>query len=102
MTLTKQVDEADGNGYRPEAGWTFTTSVTMSDGGYTWVLPTPPPSTGPTTATTNADGVATFQWNPSNAHATSTATFDETLKPNYEFVDAVCTKSRSPSTFRSG
>ena len=95
VTLTKQVDEADGNGYRPEGGWTFTTSVDMSEGSYTWVLPTPPPSTGPTTATTNADGVATFQWNPSNADATSTATFNEALKPDYEFVDAVCTKSGS-------
>ena len=39
-----------------------------------------PSDTGPRTETTNKKGVATFQWNPSNAGATSTVTLDEELK----------------------
>lgn len=89
VSVTKLVDEGDGV-YRADPGWKFTASVSMSAGGYAWVQPAPPPSTGPRTETTNKDGVATFQWNPDNASATSTVSLSEQLQPGYEFVDASC------------
>ena len=89
------MDEADGSGYHVASGWAFTTTLAVSDGTYKWVLPSSTPPTGPRTATTNDDGVATFQWKPSSANATSTATINEALKPGYEFVDATCQKAGS-------
>ena len=41
VTVTKQVDEADGNGYRVASGWSFTTSLTVSEGHYKSVPPSP-------------------------------------------------------------
>ena len=55
MTVTKLVDEGDGI-FRADAGWKFTGTVSTSQGGYTWVLPQPPPDTGPRTGTTNDAG----------------------------------------------
>jgi uncharacterized repeat protein (TIGR01451 family) len=88
VTVTKLVDEGDGV-YRPDPGWSFTATVSTSPGDFTWVLPTS--GTGASrTAATNADGVATFQWKPSNSTATSTVTLEEQVKPNFDFVDATC------------
>ena len=99
VTVTKVVDEGDGI-YRPDPGWEFTASVSTKPGAYAWVQPAPPPSTGPRTATTDDDGVATFQWKPSNASAVSTVSISEDLKPGYEFVDATCTVSQPGVTRR--
>jgi uncharacterized repeat protein (TIGR01451 family) len=89
VTITKLVDEGDGE-YRPDPGWEFTASVSMSAGGYAWVQPAPPPPTGQRSKQTNEDGIATFQWKPSDAQATSTVALAEVLKPGFEFVDATC------------
>jgi uncharacterized repeat protein (TIGR01451 family) len=89
VTVTKQVDEGDGV-YRPDPGWDFTGSVSTTQGGYTWVLPAPPPNTGPRTETTDEKGVATFQWDTSNADARSTLRLSEELQDGYDFVDATC------------
>jgi uncharacterized repeat protein (TIGR01451 family) len=97
VTVTKVVDEGDGV-YRPDPGWRFTASVSMSAGGYAWLQPAPPPPTGPRSETTNKDGVATFQWKPSNASATSTVTLTEDLKAGYDFVDATCSTSAPGKT----
>ena len=71
MTVTKEVDEGDGN-FKPDPGWDFTGYVTMNEGGHSWVLPPPQRDTGPRTETTNEQGTVTFQWDTSNASATST------------------------------
>ena len=79
MTVTKLVDEGDGS-FEPDAGWEFTGSVSTTQGGHTWVLPAPPPNTGPRTETTNEQGVASFQWDTSNSSATSTLDLSEELQ----------------------
>jgi uncharacterized repeat protein (TIGR01451 family) len=91
VTVTKLVDEGDGE-YRSDPGWTFTATVSTNPGSYRWVQPAPPPNTGPRSETTDENGVATFQWDPTNSIATSTVTLDEALKPGYDFVDATCTR----------
>ena len=98
VTVTKLVDEGDGS-FEPDAGWEFTGSVSTTQGGHTWVLPAPPPSTGPRMETTNEQGVATFQWDTSNSSATSTLDLSEELQAGYDFVDTVCNVTR---IFRSG
>jgi uncharacterized repeat protein (TIGR01451 family) len=88
VTVTKYVDEGD-RVYRPDPGWSFTTTVSTSTGGFTWLLPTP--GTGDSrTAVTDTDGVASFQWKPSDATATSAVTVEEQLKPGFDFVDIAC------------
>ena len=83
VTVTKLVDEGDGS-FEPDAGWDFTGSVSTTQGGYSWVLPAPPPDTGPRMETTNEQGVATFQWDTSNATATSTLRLSEELQEGYD------------------
>ena len=61
-------------------------TVSMSAGSYTWLQPAPPPETGPRSQLTDSDGVATFQWKPSDATATSTVSLEEDVKPGYAFV----------------
>ena len=91
VSVTKLVDEGDG-AYRPDPGWTFRANVS-APGGYTWVQPPPPTPPGPRSQITDDDGVATFQWKPSDASATSTVTLSEEVKPGYEFVDYSCEKN---------
>ncbi len=91
VTVTKYVDEGDGQ-YEPDPGWTFTADVTMSAGDYRWLQPAPPPETGETSAVTNDDGVAVFQWKPSDATASSTVDLSEELQAGYQFVDATCSR----------
>ncbi len=92
VTVTKVVDEGDGT-YKPDPGWKFTATVSTNRGDYRWVQPAPPPDTGPRSEYTDDDGVAKFQWKPSDSTATSTVTLDEAVKPGYEFVDATCTNN---------
>src|SRR5262245_18590991 len=104
VSVTKLVDEGDGV-YRSDPGWEFTATISMSAGGYAWLQPAPPPSTGPRSDVTRRDGVVPFQWKPSNANATSTVSLTEETKPGYEFVDFTCTTSAPgrtrPRTIRS-
>jgi uncharacterized repeat protein (TIGR01451 family) len=105
VTVTKLVDEGDGQ-YRPDPGWDFTATVSTSPGSYGWLQPAPPPATGARTVTTDDEGVATFQWQPTDSSATSTITIAETLQAGYRFVDATCTRgsptrSRRTTTRRS-
>jgi uncharacterized repeat protein (TIGR01451 family) len=89
VTVTKLVDEGDGT-FQPDPGWSFTADVEMSEGGYTWLQPAPPPSTGPRSEITNDAGVDTFQWRPSNATATSSVTLTEQVEPGYQFDNWDC------------
>jgi hypothetical protein len=89
VTITKLVDEGDGV-FRPDPGWEFSASVSMKAGTYTWVQPAPPPEQGERTQTTDEDGIATFQWKPTDSTATSTVTISETVTAGYAFVDATC------------
>jgi uncharacterized repeat protein (TIGR01451 family) len=94
VTVTKQVDEGDGV-YRPDPGWEFTGSVSTTPGSYNWVLPKPPPNTGPRTETTNEQGIASFQWDTDNASARSTLRLSEGLQDGYDFVDATCSVTQT-------
>jgi uncharacterized repeat protein (TIGR01451 family) len=98
VTITKLVDEGDGQ-YKPDRGWDFTAAVSTSPGSYAWLQPAPPPERGPRTVTTDADGVATVQWQPTDATATSTITIAETQRAGYRFVSATCTRG-SPTQSR--
>jgi uncharacterized repeat protein (TIGR01451 family) len=98
VTVTKEVDE--GAGYVPDDGWRFTATVSTSPGGFTWVQPSS--GTGASrSATTDANGVVTFQWRPENSGATSTVRITEELQPGYEFVEATCERN-GPSGRRRG
>jgi uncharacterized repeat protein (TIGR01451 family) len=92
VTITKLVDEGDGQGYHPAQGWKFTAEVSVP-GGYRWVVPPPATPTTPRTQTTGDDGVATFQWKPTKPNASSTVSVTEAAVPGYEFVDYQCTTS---------
>jgi uncharacterized repeat protein (TIGR01451 family) len=92
VAVTKLVDNGDGV-YREASGWEFFAEVSMSAGSYEWVQPAPPPERGERSQTTGDNGVATFQWRPTNSGATSTVTIRETLQDGYEFVSADCTTS---------
>ena len=97
VTITKEVDEGDGV-FKPDPGWKFTGDVSMNEGSYTWVLPKPPPNTGPREETTNEQGVATFQWDlsrPTPPSARATFSFSEQVNPGYTFVSADCTVSQT-------
>ena len=97
VTITKEVDEGDGD-FETDPGWKFTGDVSMNEGSYTWVLPKPPPNTGPREETTNEQGVATFQWDlsrPTAPSARATFSFSEQVNPGYTFVSANCTVSQT-------
>lgn len=90
VNISKLVDEGDGHGPMPGAGWQFTTNIQIQSGGtYTWVTPLPASPQGARSATTNEKGAATFQWKPSG-NFSSRATIIETLKPGYEFQSVTC------------
>lgn len=91
VSVTKLVDEGDGV-YRPDPGWSFTAQVDTSSGDYSWVTP-PPAGTGPRTAVTGKDGVATFQWAPTDSRAWSRVTLAEDPRPGYQLVDWTCEKN---------
>lgn len=95
LTISKQVDHKDGEGYQPAQGWSFSGSVALDSPenslDYDWSLPNPGAAAGETVPTlTDSDGTATFQWSPRrNANAQVAATAAERL--GYRFVDASCT-----------
>ena len=75
VTITKLVDEGNGKPV-PDQGWTFKGNLTKPDS-YKWVAPEPPPNTGLVQATTDKDGIAAFQWKPTDPTAISTFTASE-------------------------
>ena len=93
MTVTKLVDEGDGN-FRPDPGWEFTGSVSTSQGSYSWVQPPPVGGTGQRKAMTNDKGTVAFQWDTNNASATSTLRLSEELQDGYAYVDTKCNVTR--------
>ena len=100
VSVTKRVDsDSDGKFDNDASDWQLSGTVAMSAGVYKWISPPPPPATGPRTITTTLTGVASFQWNPSNANATATFTLlneealDEEIRDDYRLVDVTCTKA---------
>ena len=90
VTITKLVDEGNGKPV-PTQGWTFRGNVTATPGSYKWIAPEPPPDKGEVPATTDKDGIAAFQWKPTDPTATSTFTASEQARDGYEFVSSKCT-----------
>jgi uncharacterized repeat protein (TIGR01451 family) len=88
VTVTKLVDEGNGV-YRADAGWNMTASIDTSSGSFSWLKP-PASGTGPQSQSTDDDGIATFQWKPDNANASSAVSIVETVNPGFDFVDAQC------------
>jgi uncharacterized repeat protein (TIGR01451 family) len=88
VTVTKLVDEGDGV-YRADAGWNMTASIDTTPGSFSWLKP-PASGTGPQSQSTDDDGIATFQWKPDNADATSAVSITEAVNPGFDFVDAQC------------
>jgi len=88
VTVTKLVDEGDG-AYRADAGWRMTASIDTTPGSFSWLKP-PASGTGPQSQSTDDDGIATFQWKPDNAEATSAVSIAETVNAGFDFVDAQC------------
>ena len=90
VTITKLVDEGNGKLVRDQ-GWTFRGNVTTTPGSYKWLAPEPPPNTGEVEATTDKDGIAAFQWKPTDPTAKSSFTASEQVNDGYEFVSSDCT-----------
>lgn len=90
VNIVKRVDEGDGHGPMPSAGWQFTVSVQIQVGGsYQWITPLPSTPQTPRSASTNVNGAVTFQWDP-RGDFSSKATIIEALKPGYVFDSVVC------------
>jgi hypothetical protein len=93
LTIRKFAQTAGNSAYLPAEGWDFTTTPSVP-GGFDWVLPAG--ATGPSqTVPTNTDGFSQFQWEPTDADATSTATVSELIEPGFtagrpDAVDVRC------------
>ncbi|GAA1953101.1 DUF7507 domain-containing protein [Microbacterium deminutum] len=84
LTIRKFAQSATDASYQPVPGWDMTVTPTVS-GGFDWVLPagaTPPSAT----VTTGSAGFAQFQWEPTNADATSDALVEEALTPHPDYT----------------
>lgn len=92
LTVTKYVGEGAEPNYVVAPGWDFTGTVTPSSGAgqFKWVQPAPEAPADPRTVTTDGAGTATFQWELTNATATSSISITETAQPPYVFVRAEC------------
>ncbi|MCH9817033.1 MAG: hypothetical protein K0U64_11405, partial [Actinomycetia bacterium] len=89
VTITKLAQTADSAQYVPTQGWDMTVSPSVPSGTYTWTQPDKGDPPGPKTLTTNSNGQAQFQWEPSGS-VTSTAQISETVKNGYTFNSASC------------
>ena len=87
LTITKQVDTPDTQGFVPADGWTFDTTVTIPTTGK-WVNPTTDAISANVASTKSADtsngGAVNFQWKPDSNVATNPVIVKETLKGGYE------------------
>ncbi len=110
--VVKQVDELDGQGFRPTNGWDITGTVSVSGGtpsSFKWLAPGtvegPPVAnrtrTAATTTIRGSDGRLDFVWLPSPLSLTSDILLEETLKPGYAFVSATCA-SGAPTAAPTG
>ncbi len=97
LTITKLVDEDDGNGYVADSGWQFSGSVATTSGGFTWEQPSAG-GTNPKSGSTNTNGTVTFQWNTTNSAADSTISIDEIAQSGYEMVAVTCTAKNISGT----
>jgi hypothetical protein len=94
VSVTKRVDnDSDGKFDNEASGWQLSGSVALSAGNYQWINPPPPTPAGERTITTPPTGVASFQWNPTNAAATATFTLNEETRAGYRLFDVTCTKN---------
>ncbi|MEM7132294.1 MAG: hypothetical protein AAF702_38685 [Chloroflexota bacterium] len=92
LTVTKLVDEADGNGYMASPGWVFSGTLDIPSGGYSWIVPDV--TVGDSRiGTTGSDGTVQFQWDTPQPNS-SNILISENLQPGYNFVDAQCTVRR--------
>ncbi|MCP4538863.1 MAG: VWA domain-containing protein, partial [Chloroflexi bacterium] len=93
LTITKQVDEGDGQGYQPASNWEFTADVDVPTGGgaaYSWVAPDDSlPAGDPATGTTGLDGTLSFQWEPDNP-VNSAVAVAETPQTGYTLASVSC------------
>jgi len=76
---------------KPATGSTFTASVSPAGG---WVLPVSGSATT-RSATTNAGGTSTFQWNPGVSTWTKRVTFSQAPASGYALRNVVCTSAGS-------
>ena len=92
LTFTKLADD-DGDGtFGLAQGWEFNADVEAPIPGginYAWVLPAGATPGSQVSVTTGNDGTATLQWEPEEP-INSQITFDETIQPDFVFVDASC------------
>ncbi|MEI2702806.1 MAG: hypothetical protein V9E83_10445 [Baekduia sp.] len=90
VTITKQVDNSDGQGYNAANGWTFTGNVSVNTGTFQWVQPA---GLNPQSAATSGAGTVTFQWKPDTPSALSQVIVSETQQPGYSVTDVACSKN---------
>lgn len=82
LTIRKLAQSPTNGDYLPAEGWDFTTTPTVTPGSFDWILPAG--ATGPTqTVTTDENGYAQFQWEPTEQEATSSAAISEAVQPGY-------------------
>ncbi|MCH9816155.1 MAG: DUF11 domain-containing protein [Actinomycetia bacterium] len=89
VTITKLAQTADSAQYVPAAGWDMRVNPTVPSGTYTWTQPDKGDPPGPKTLSTDNNGQAQFQWEPSGS-VTSTAQISETSRSGYTFNSASC------------
>lgn len=102
LTLTKFVDEGNGHGYLPAAGWGFTGRVRIDELGqaadaFDWVKPSAGAASqlGQTqSASSGSDGLAQWQWTPGSRQApqqwVSQFLLAEQGQGGYALVDTQC------------
>ncbi len=81
LTIRKLAQSAGNGDYAPAPGWDFTTTPTVP-GGFDWILPDTAPAPAKT-VTTDANGYAQFQWEPTDPEATSTAAIGEAVQDGF-------------------
>ena len=82
LTIRKFAQTATSAVYAPAPGWDITVTPTVPGGGFAWVLP--PGATGASsTLSTDVNGFAQFQWEPSPATLSSAAFVSEALEPGF-------------------
>ncbi len=82
LTIRKFAQSADDASYQPAPGWNVQVTPTVTDGTFGWILPAG--NVGPSAnLTTDSNGFAQFQWEPTSDTATSSANVVETSQPNF-------------------
>ena len=82
LTIRKLAQSPTNGDYLPAPGWDFTTTPSVTPGSFDWVLPAG--ATGPSqTVTTDENGYAQFQWEPTEQDATSAAAVSEAVQAGY-------------------